>query len=403
MSAAEPPQGANSAPMGGSVAATPQAWGGHTSIVRVATRTDCRRRIGRERLHEPSSVGAASDRGVTLVDVLVGLAVAMLTVVVVYQTFVVVESIRRSAAAAGDTEGSGAFALFALAVQTENAGAGLASAARWLDTCPPTADIATTLRPIDVLITDGGGADRPDSLVIRQSRASNGAAPAAFAAAAPPGADFRVESADGFSIADRVIAISRTGSCAMAEISAVVRSGSGILDIAHSGAAVDFPATSLLLNLGPAGRAWISRYDLLSGTLRSTDVANGDAPNPLVSNLANVKFQYGIDNDGDGALDTWVTASPSSGWSPTDLLAAPRTTLERIKAIRIGVIAHSEQIDRTQTRGYHWVLFDCELADKSACPGRLEGTVVASAGGGYRYRAFETVVPLRNGIWNSGS
>ena len=117
------------------------------------------------------------------------LAVAMLTVVVVYQTFIVVETIQRSAAAAADTQGSGAFALFALAVQTENAGAGLASAARWLDTCPPTADIATTLRPMEVLITDGGGADRPDSLVIRQSHASNGAAPAAFAAAAAPGAD----------------------------------------------------------------------------------------------------------------------------------------------------------------------------------------------------------------------
>ena len=31
MSAAEPPQGANSAPAGGSAAAKPQAWGGHTS------------------------------------------------------------------------------------------------------------------------------------------------------------------------------------------------------------------------------------------------------------------------------------------------------------------------------------------------------------------------------------
>ena len=158
------------------------------------------------------------------------------------------------------------------------------------------------------------------------------------------------------------------------------------------------------MNLGPAGRAWISRYDLVSGTLRSTDVANGDAPNPLVSNLANVKFQYGIDNDGDGALDTWVTASPSGGWSPADRpCSAPGD-------------ARADQGDtdrryRTQRNGstarkhadIHWVLFDCELADKSACPGRLEGTIAASAGGGYRYRTFETVVPLRNALWNRGS
>jgi predicted Zn finger-like uncharacterized protein len=41
MSAAEPPQGANSAPAGGSAAAKPQAWGGHTSAVADHTFTRC--------------------------------------------------------------------------------------------------------------------------------------------------------------------------------------------------------------------------------------------------------------------------------------------------------------------------------------------------------------------------
>ena len=49
------------------------------------------------------------------------------------------------------------------------------------------------------------------------------------------------------------------------------------------------------------------------------------------------------------------------------------------------------------------MLFDCELADKSACPGRLEGTFAAAANGGYRYRVIETVVPLRNSLWNRPS
>ena len=34
MSAAGPPQGANSSPTGGSAAAQPQAWGDHTSVSR---------------------------------------------------------------------------------------------------------------------------------------------------------------------------------------------------------------------------------------------------------------------------------------------------------------------------------------------------------------------------------
>jgi predicted Zn finger-like uncharacterized protein len=41
MSAAEPPQGANSAPAGGSAAAKPQAWGDHTSAVADHTFTRC--------------------------------------------------------------------------------------------------------------------------------------------------------------------------------------------------------------------------------------------------------------------------------------------------------------------------------------------------------------------------
>jgi len=337
-----------------------------------------------------------------LIDVLVGLAVAMFTVVVVYQAFVVVQAIRGNASAAADTHGSGTFALFTLATQIANAGAGVASAARWLDSCPDSGDVATSMRPLNAVIVDSGDDNRPDSIVLRQSLARTVAAPAAFAAAAPAGANFRVEGDDGFAAGDRVVAISRTGACVMTEVTAISSIGAGLVDVAHGPVAIDLPSTSLLLNLGQASRASTSRYDVVSATLRSTDVSNGDAPNPLVSNIMNVKLQYGIDSDGDGALDTWVTAR-SGPFSPAMLLAAPRSTLDQIKAIRIGVIARSERTDRSLVRAYQWVLFDCELEDKSACPGRLAGTIAASSSGGYRYRVFERVVPLRNALWNRGS
>ena len=49
------------------------------------------------------------------------------------------------------------------------------------------------------------------------------------------------------------------------------------------------------------------------------------------------------------------------------------------------------------------MLFDCELDDKSLCPGRLTGAIAATANGAYRYRVLETIVPLRNVIWNAGA
>jgi type IV pilus assembly protein PilW len=332
--------------------------------------------------------------GITLVDVVVALVLALFTIVVVSQSFVVIQTIRRSVSAAADAHGTAVFALQTLAIAAENAGAGIAQAASAFDSCPVSADIATTLRPVSLVITDGGRADRPDTLAVRQSFSTR-ALPARFVAAAVAGNSFLVEAVDGFEIGDRVIASSRTGQCAIADVTAVTPGG-------PSSTRIRWPISrrhrSLNLGTAAAGR----RPDDVT-TLRKTDLANGDAPNPLLSNVANLKFQYGIYSDGDGLLDTWVAADAAGGWSAANVLAAPRTMLDRIKALRIGIIARTEYPDRTQTRGFHWVLFDCERDDKTTCPGRLEGTIAAATAGGYRYRVLETVVPLRNLLWTRGS
>jgi len=356
---------------------------------RATKATSLRRRWRTRRLH--------CARGVTLVDIVVALVVASLTIIVVAQAFVVIQTIRRSVAGAADAHAASALALRTLAIAAANAGAGITQVADAFDSCPVAADAATTLRPLAVLITDGGRADRPDSLIVRQSLAPSTVA-ARLLSAAPAGSSWTIEAVDGFNVDDRVIATSRDGRCAMTDVTGIASGASGAITLAHAAVDTDLPVTSLLLSLGPHARASTSRYDLVAGTLRSTDIGNGDAPNPLVSNIVNVKFQYGIDSDGDGALDTWAPAA--GAWSAANVAAAPWATLARIKALRIGVIARTERVDRTQTHDVHWVLFDCELADKSACPGRLEGTFPPAADGGYRYRVIETVVPLRNALWN---
>jgi hypothetical protein len=176
---------------------------------------------------------------------------------------------------------------------------------------------------------------------------------------------------------------------------------SGVVRLGHTPVALDFPLGSVLLDLGARGRASTLRLDVSSGTLRSTDVANGDAPVPVAANVVNVKFQYGVDDDGDGALDTWVSATDA--WSAPALLAAPRSVLARIKAIRVGLVVRSDERERSNRSTYRWVLFDCERVDKATCPGRLTGTLAPTANGNYRYRRMESVVPLPNVTWNAGT
>ncbi|HET8832564.1 MAG TPA: hypothetical protein VFN86_10840, partial [Casimicrobiaceae bacterium] len=290
---------------------------------RATKATSSRRRWRTRRLH--------CARGVTLVDIVVALVVASLTIIVVAQAFVVIQTIRRSVAGAADAHAASALALRTLAIAAANAGAGITQVADAFDSCPVAADVATTLRPLAVLITDGGRADRPDSLIVRQSLAPSTVAARLFSAA-PAGSSWTIEAVDGFNVDDRVIATSRDGRCAMTDVAGIASGATGAITLTHAAVDIDLPVTSLLLSLGPHARASTSRYDLVSGALRSTDIGNGDAPNPLVSNIVNVKFQYGIDSDGDGALDMWAPAA--GAWSAANVAAAPWATLARIKALR---------------------------------------------------------------------
>jgi type IV pilus assembly protein PilW len=355
-------------------------------------------------LAHPASVRDAlrSSLGTSLVDVLVGLVVAMVAVVVVYRAFAALDALRRSGVDASDAQIAATFALDTVATQVANAGAGWSAASAWLDTCPASADFATSLRPLAVLVTDGGSPTRSDSIAIREALGPGVAIGAAFAAPASAGGDFIVEATDGFAIGNRIVAVSRTGNCAGAQVTARTSISPGVLRIGHTAVTDAFPITSVLLDLGPAGVASALRFDVSSGTIRSTDIANGDAPVPLAANVVNLKFQYGVDSDGDGALDTWVAAGTSGPWSPSAMLTAPRSALQRIKAVRIGLVVRSDERDRALQESYRWVLFDCDDDDKTRCPGRLEGVIPATSAGNYRFRTMETIIPLRNIIWNTG-
>jgi type IV pilus assembly protein PilW len=341
-------------------------------------------------------------RGAGLVEVMVGVTVALFATLVIYVVVAAGDHLRHDSQSAADAQQAGLFVLSRLSFDIANAGSGFAAAAKALATCPASTSIGNTLRPIAVLITDSGRDDVADSVVLRYGVSTAIAGPATFAAAAPAGASFLIQSPYGFAIDDRIIAIGRNGECAATDVTGSTPAGAGIVEVAHPPLATAFPASSWLVNLGLKNEAQVIRYDVQSGVLRTTDLLNGDAPNPLASNIVNLKLQYGIDSDGDGAIDSWVAArsGPSGDWSAAALLVAPADVLVRIKAIRVGLIVRSDFLDRGITTAFRWTLFDCEASDKSLCPGRLSGSIAATSAGGYRYRVHETIVLVRNGIWN---
>jgi type IV pilus assembly protein PilW len=246
--------------------------------------------------------------------------------------------------------------------------------------------------------------------------------------------------------------------CPTSKITAVALTNDNVGDVIITQTPVDPPGgidltdAALLLNLGPCNRVqkvmyalkqpppvdnnpvnWNNLPNCNSGSpcslyakplLDTSAGANCGKPvdlaaNPIATNVVNMKVQYGISAPGDpkGTLNTWVPAkaTPNNGdWTWTTMMdnAMLVTQINQIRAVRIGIIVQSEQFDKTinstYTAGnylngaYNWVLFDCADVVKANCPGRLTGSIplqTVPLEGNWRFRTYETVIPLRSAIW----
>ncbi len=371
------------------------------------------------------------DAGISLVELLVGVLIGLIATAVIYQTFAVSEAFKRNATGAGDAQQNGLLSTFMLAQDISNAGNALASAAFALDACPkdlgttdPADWMKVTARPLPIMIVAGASADDPDQFIVNYAVPRTIVYPAPFATTAEAGAtQYDVQSPLGFRAGDMVVAIGG-GNCDRTVVTSVSGpDGNGVVNVTVRDPSPHTfeggTAKASLFNLGtapdaaaagephvqrvqyavcfPKGSTCVPRSETsegdrarINGALRSKDLLDGGTFQPIASNIVNMKLQYGVDDVGDGLLHSWVGADKAP-WRYEDLMNADWKTISRIKAVRIGLVVASSQYDQKIKSDFEWVLFD----------GQLRRTIAHdTGGGGFRYRVYETVVPLRNSLWN---
>lgn len=127
-----------------------------------------------------------------------------------------------------------------------------------------------------------------------------------------------------------------------------------------------------------------ARYRLEGTDLRLERPLAGD-PVVLVRNVMAFRAQYGITNAAAGStgLETWQSAT--GGFATLDA-----TTLPRVRAVRIGLVTRSPQAEKPNAAGA------CEAT--AALPALFGEAVTADLADWrcYRYRTSIVVVPLRN-------
>lgn len=318
--------------------------------------------------------------GFTLVEIMVGLAIGMLATVVIMQVFSIFETQKRTTTGTADAQTNGSIALYNIGRELQVAGYPLMPMTDSPLECTTLTFGATGITGISpVTITDGIS----DTITIRYGNSLSGGIPTTIGALS--GNDATVGSNFGCQVGDITFLTNGT-TCAMSSASAVT--GTTTVTLADTTAAI-----------AGANLSCLGTWNEISYTATNGELTRNGVP--TVAGVVNIQAQYGISNTAvSNQITAWVDATGGTWAAPS---VANRN---RIKAVRIAVVARNAKMERTA------VTTACSSTTAAAPTGLCSWTgsvaspaptINLSADANwqrYRYRVFETIIPLRNMIWS---
>jgi len=357
--------------------------------------------------------------GFTLVEIMVGLAIGMLATLVILQVMSAFEAQKRTTTGSADAQTNGSIALYTIERELQMAGYPLLPVTDSPLECASLTIggvAGSTDRLSPVTITDGA-AGASDTITLRYGTTATGGvptqitlSPVASAATAAPARDVTVAGSVGCAPNDKMLITNGTA-CTMSDVVAVPNTTTvTFADTTVATTAVTSAAAVTGLNLACLGTWNEIAYRANGGNLERQNLAASATFVPSVTGIVNIQAQYGISAAGLANTDSnfnrvtqWVDATTAAGWD-----APTVTNRNRIKAVRIAVVARNEKMELTDvttactstTAAAPTGL--CAWAGSAASPAptiTLRNDPDGTSWRRYRYRVFETIIPLRNVIW----
>lgn len=345
--------------------------------------------------------------GFSLVEIMVGLVIGLLATLVIVQIMSVFEAQKRTTTGSADAQTNGAIALFTIEHELKMGGFPIMPTAltespfkcatvRMNGVANPAA--AVLLAP--VIITDGGG-NASDTISIRYGSTRAGGVPTKIQAL-PVG---------------NVVTVATNFGCLNGDTSLISNSISTICDLSTvttgglPGATIP-PGNTITLadvtgvqpgsSLACLG-AWPAVAPISFSVNNGNLIQNG---NNVVAGIVNIQAQYGISaTTNSNVIVKWVDGN--GAWAPGALTVASRNL---IKAVRIAVVAQNPKMDPaavTQTCSSPTTPNPtglCAWEGTAADPAPLINMNATIPNWlNYRYRVFETIIPVRNIIWSWGT
>jgi type IV pilus assembly protein PilW len=374
--------------------------------------------------------------GFSLLEIMVGVVIGILGIVVIFQVMSVFEGRKRTTGTGSDAQVAGNIALFNLERDLKMAGNGFGTSSvvgctvNAYDTNRlPASIFSFKLIPVEIIENTTGGPDtinvlHGDSNMVVNTLPFNDS---------PTTLTKKLQiSRAGLQTGEIIIVGQNTTSCAMAEITD--NSDPDNLTIAHQ---ANSPYTNYLnqqvvsrlndpvgitipqgsindLGLNPQRSIWTvgdgsagaqAGKLVFQNDLKFVDVNPKDNINDwlaVADGIVNLKARYGVDV-GCGSGNAGVQCTGAITWTNT-----PPAKWLQVAAVQVAILARSQQYEKPNptsvtTTPPEWAagaftMFNVDGTKDTFGPGDPDPNNWRN----YRYRVYQTIVPLRNVIWGGG-
>lgn len=368
-----------------------------------------------------------SQAGFSLVELMVGLVIGLLATLVIMQIFSAFEGQKRTTSGTSDAQTSGSVALYSVQRDVQLAGYGLPLLDR--DNMPLKCDPIPTinhdangatpnisLAPLDIV--DGGvAAGASDTVTVRYGTASSGGV--SMPVISRSGADVLVSSSMGcVNIpGEKNIALGIKGTvCVATTVNAVPATGTQIN--LHN----PFTGVNAGDNITCLG-GWNEYQYSVDATNQLTRLNTFDntVPTPVVAGIVNIQAQYGISaTPTSNQITQWVNATgvwaalPNVMGNTSVVCNAATANRNCIKAVRVAIVARNgllEKLPAVSTACSSNALanptgvcaWDATSANPIiASPAPVIDLTNTASWNQYRYKVYETIIPIRNMVWTKG-
>ncbi len=354
-------------------------------------------------------------RGLSLVELLVAVVIGLVGILAMTQAYITSDRFNRSTMGEGSAQTGGLIGLYQVERDVRMAGYGIASSSAlgcgtidWYYDPNYSASIqpgsplpVLTLAP--VTITTNG--TNPDVVTIMYSTSAERLLPTSITSFVASSSEVTVDGVYGFNEGDLILLVNSASPvrCTLGKITQVqtgpqkLQLNPGVSAPYNPPAWGSFPGTyasgDQMLNLGnPVVRS----YSINNNKLRVTDAllqVAGATPLDIVDGIVDLRALYGKDNGAgggtanDGRVDEYNNTMPTTAeqW-------------QQVLSIRMGLLARIGTYEKPESGS------DCNATTTAPTWSggtftKLDVATTSSEDRCYRYRVFETNIPLRNMIW----